>query len=52
MNAIATESKQVADTAKTAVDNWAVAGTSYTQIKGGVITTGQIKSGDYVGPTP
>ena len=50
MNAIATESKQVADTAKTAVDKWAVAGTSYTQIKGGVITTGQIKSGDYVGP--
>ena len=39
-----------ADSAKTAVDNWAVAGTSYTQIKGGVITTGQIKSGDYVAP--
>lgn len=50
LNAIATKSKQVADTAKTAVDNWAVAGTSYTQIKGGVITTGQIKSGDYVAP--
>lgn len=34
----------------TAVDNWAVAGTNYTQIQGGVITTGQIKSGDYVAP--
>ncbi len=57
LNAIATKSKQVADsaqstanTAKTAVDNWAVAGTNYTQIKGGVITTGQIKSGDYMPP--
>ncbi|MDD3001979.1 MAG: LamG domain-containing protein, partial [Candidatus Riflebacteria bacterium] len=50
LNAIATESKQVADSAKTAVDNWAVAGTNYTQIKGGVVTTGQVKSGNYAAP--
>lgn len=49
-NSTASAAQTTANTAKTAVDNWAVAGTNYTQIKGGVITTGQIKSDDYVPP--